>query len=123
MKEVEFEIVDERHIKICGVLYSMGIFQGIGFAPIGMIFEITQRSEDGAVSITRHFESEAAKKDAARYRFLRQAEADLDPELEQILANVWHRISGKGIDKARMDAIVDEGIKTAAKSATEATHG
>jgi hypothetical protein len=113
---MEFEIVNERTIKICGVQYSMAIFHWFGFAPIGSIIEIMERSEDGMITIRRHFEQEEDKKDAARYRFIRQSEADLGPLAELILAGVWKHLSQKGIDKARMDAIIDEGIKAAAEA-------
>jgi hypothetical protein len=115
MKEVEFEIVDERYIKICGIQYSMVLFNYLGFAPVGAIMEIVERSEDGVVTIRRHHEAE---QDAARYRFLRQSETDLDLVRERILADVWNQIMGKGIDKAQMDAIVDEGIRQTGLLAT-----
>lgn len=71
MKEVEFEIVDDQYIKICGVQYSMALFRALGFAPIGTIIEIIERSEDGTVTIKelRHF------KDADR---LKELQAELD---------------------------------------------
>lgn len=125
MKEVEFEIVDERYIKICGVKYSMALFQYLGFGPLGSIVEIIERTEDGIITIRRHFDKEATQKEADRYRFIRQSEAEVSLEVEPILADVWKQISLKGLDKSRMDAIIDEGIK-AAKVATatqEIGHG
>jgi hypothetical protein len=111
VKELEFEIIDDQCIKICGIKYSMALFQWFGFAPVGSVIEIMARSEDGMVIIRKHFQQEATIKDAARYRFIRQSEAALGPEAELILAAVWKHLSQKGIDKARMDAIIDDGIK------------
>ena len=113
MKELDFEIIDERYIKICGIKYSMALFQYLGFGPPGAIIEIVERAEDGVITIRRHFEREDVQKDAARYRFIRQSETDLDPVAELILARVWKGIASKGIEKARMDELIDEGIKTA----------
>lgn len=96
MKELEFEIVDEACIKICGIKYSMALFQWMGFAHVGSVIEIMARSEDGMVTIRKHFEQEETIKDAARYRFIRQSEADVDPTVELIIARVWKGISQKG---------------------------
>ena len=108
MKELEFEIVDDQCIKICGIKYSMSLFRWCGLAPVGSVIEIIARSEDGMITLRKHFEQEETIKDAARYRLIRQSEADLGPKAEQILADVWTEISLKG---TRMDEIIDEGIK------------
>lgn len=118
MKELEFEIVDDTCIKICGIKYSMALFHWMGFAPLGTVIEVIAR-EDGSVTIRRHFEQEETIRDAARYRFIRQSEADVDLKGELVLARVWKGISQKGIEKARMDELIDEGIKAIAAEAKQ----
>jgi hypothetical protein len=49
--DIPFEIDDDRSIKIYGVRYSMGFFQSVGAGPIGSVFQVMSRTEDGAVTI------------------------------------------------------------------------
>lgn len=89
----------------------------------GMFTETLDSALDGARTALASTEAppsnEETIKDAARYRFIRQSEADLSREAEIILAAVWAQISLKGV---RMDEIIDKGIKAAA-AIKEIEHG
>jgi hypothetical protein len=47
-----FVIDDDRTIVIYGVRWSMGVFQAIGLGPVGSVFQISARAEDGTVALT-----------------------------------------------------------------------
>jgi hypothetical protein len=55
MKDMPFEVDDDRTILIYGVRYSMGIFQHLGLGPIGTVIQIVAR-EDGTVSLKQIYD-------------------------------------------------------------------